>query len=413
MNAARIPRPASSRCACAALLVFALALAAPPGAATAQTPSPTPRENSSNAPLYLRYPPEKVIVGDVDSGHFILTRRELEKRATMMVPRPGRNADAVETQEYRRQLRRAEGKALEEWAILKTLVRQAQLQGIRVSPGDVQQAMQELMEADAEQSASAAKAPSAAKALGITEEELREQVGDALLIDRYLEADIRKRVSDNELKAIYERNPTQFIEPAAVKVRQIFRRIDPSMSLEEKKDIRKDFYNLLKKARRRDGRDFEELARKESDYPNARDNAGDMGWVDFTLPMDRELMQAIQDLQPGEISDIVETKAGLHIVRVEEQRPAKGTQWGEFARERVVTKIMFDLKNRLGSAVLKTAPFSIRINSSGLRLVGEPSPTARPSRPARTLRDEPEAQEETPQDRRSRRSRSARSIRVQ
>jgi len=377
-----------------------------PAFAQAADASPTPPPGAANrpqGPLYRQHPPEMVIVGDVDGRH-ILTRRALDQRVRMLVPEPRANMDAFETEQYARLLSRTEGETLEEWAILKTLVRLAEIEGLQVSNAEVDEAMKKLMSGEGlpGYEGGAFSSSSGRQALGVSEEELRSQVADSILIDHYLLRTIEQDFSDEKLKALYESSRAQFIEPPAYQVRAIFRRIDPTMSTPEKRDIRGEFYRLRRSAAARDGRDFEKYAREESDYPNARENAGDMGWVDFSLPMDEKLARAIQTLKIGEVSRIIETEAGLYVIRVEEHRPARGLEWDDYARSRVKDRIMFDLRNRMGSALLRAVPFPVRLNTSGLRLTTDPVPTPRPRPPASErvlappLDDEEEAPERRP-----------------
>ena len=70
------------------------------------------------------------------------------------------------------------------------------------------------------------------------------------------------------------------------------------------------------------GADFATLARRFSDDPTTKDRGGDLGWFRRGMmyqPFDR----AAFALRPGEISGIVETPLGFHIIRVDQAQPAE------------------------------------------------------------------------------------------
>ncbi len=71
-----------------------------------------------------------------------------------------------------------------------------------------------------------------------------------------------------------------------------------------------------------EGKDFGELASKYSEDPGSAANRGDLGFVSRTSLV-REYAEAALKLNPGEISDIVESQFGYHIIRMEEKRGEK------------------------------------------------------------------------------------------
>lgn len=109
-------------------------------------------------------------------------------------------------------------------------------------------------------------------------------------------------------------------ELGQVRARHILIKTDPNELGETpggKEEARKKAQSLLERVR--SGEDFASLAQEHSDDESSKPNGGDLGF--FTRGnMVPQFDQAVFSLKPGEVSNLVETQYGFHIIKVEEQR---------------------------------------------------------------------------------------------
>ena len=126
-------------------------------------------------------------------------------------------------------------------------------------------------------------------------------------------------VTDEELETYYRDNELRLTLPEQVRVRHILLTWKPMGTNDDRAAIREQMKPILEQAR--SGADFAELAKKHSDDATAG-QGGDTGFFHRgqMVPAFEEVAFA---LQPGEISDPVDTSFGVHILRLEERQAAR------------------------------------------------------------------------------------------
>ena len=140
----------------------------------------------------------------------------------------------------------------------------------------------------------------------------------------YLKIDPKKledsvSVSDAEIKNYYTRHKeNEFTEEEQVKARHILFKVEADTSEEDKNKIKAKAEEVLKKAQKPDA-DFAALAKEYSEDEGSGKKGGDLGFFKRGR-MVPEFEAAAFDLNPGEISDLVETTFGYHIIKVEEKK---------------------------------------------------------------------------------------------
>ena len=127
-------------------------------------------------------------------------------------------------------------------------------------------------------------------------------------------------VTDDELKDVYKQNIQQFQVPNRVHVEHILLLTTGGKTDAEVAEIKKKAEDILAQAKKK-GANFEELAKKYSEDPGSKAKGGDVGWV---LPgqMVPEFEKASFSLNKGDISDLIKTQYGFHIIKVLDKETA-------------------------------------------------------------------------------------------
>jgi len=160
------------------------------------------------------------------------------------------------------------------------------------------------------------------KITGQSLEAIRASVRRSLLIDAVsdqIAEEQKVKVTDKEIEQFRAEHPELFERPASVRLRQIFMRPKPNPKTatpEQWAAARADIEKAL--ARVRAGENFEAVARAVSQSPDAP-NGGDMG----ELPVENLppfYGEAIRGMKPGDISGVIQSEYGLHVVQFIESK---------------------------------------------------------------------------------------------
>jgi len=138
-------------------------------------------------------------------------------------------------------------------------------------------------------------------------------------------AELRKRakpvnVTDEQVTAAFERSRADLQKrPATVTFRQII--VAPKASAAAKARARGRADSLLAEIRK--GGDFELIAKRESMDPGTKQLGGDLGWNRRGSGLVPEFEGMMFALRPGEVSPVIETAFGYHIIRVDRVQSAE------------------------------------------------------------------------------------------
>lgn len=140
--------------------------------------------------------------------------------------------------------------------------------------------------------------------------------------------------SDEEIQAHYESHQDAYSHPEQLRARHILFKVPPDVTDEERNAIRARATEVLASAKA--GEDFAELAKQSSEDVTAA-SGGDLGYFGRNM-MTPPFEEAAFALEPGGISDLVDTQFGIHIIKLEEKRAA-GVDTLEEAREKIIEEL--------------------------------------------------------------------------
>ena len=151
-------------------------------------------------------------------------------------------------------------------------------------------------------------------------ERLRSDTRDNLLITKMMDSEVSTTpgASDAEAKEFYEKNPDKFKQGETLRASHILIRVDENADAATKQKAKARIDAILKRARA--GEDFAKLA-KENSADGSAAQGGDLGFFPRGQ-MVPAFDQAAFALKPGEISDVVTTQFGYHIIKAVEHKDA-------------------------------------------------------------------------------------------
>ena len=148
-------------------------------------------------------------------------------------------------------------------------------------------------------------------------------------------------VTDEEIEKYYKGHPDEFKVPEKVKVSHILIAVSKDASEKEKGEKKAQAEEIL--ARIKGGEDFTSLAKQFSDDGKTKKRGGVMGF--FTKgSKDPEFEEVAFSLKKGEVSGVVLTKDGYHIIKLLDRKPGK-IKTLEEAKTRIRNKLQQKKRN--------------------------------------------------------------------
>jgi peptidyl-prolyl cis-trans isomerase C len=161
---------------------------------------------------------------------------------------------------------------------------------------------------------------------------------DNILANEVLRKEVVEKISipESELKSYYDSHKDEFKTPEMVRASHILVKVSATASAEEKKKAKEKAEDILKKIK--SGQDFAKLASEFSDDPGSKTKGGDLGFFQKGR-MVKAFEDAAFSLKPGQVSGIVDTQFGYHIIKVTDRKSA-GIESFDTAKEKIKQRLL-------------------------------------------------------------------------
>jgi len=161
-----------------------------------------------------------------------------------------------------------------------------------------------------------------------TSQQFKELMYRDMSVQRLVKGELEPRVSIDEQAKLgfYDENRSKMEQPEQLRLGHILIRLEPGASSQERESAHVKIGELLVRVLQ-EGNDFAELARQFSEDSGTREEGGEMLIKrGQTVPA---FEQAAFDLEPGGVSEIVETQFGFHIIKLYEKVPGRVASYEE------------------------------------------------------------------------------------
>jgi len=213
--------------------------------------------------------------------------------------------------------------ALDRLVVYTLLEQEARTRGVKVTDAEIDDKVKEIKAQFQNEQAF----QQAMQARGLNIDSVKQDARNDLSVNKVVEAEVAAvpGPSDAEAKEFYEKNPDKFKQDEQVRASHILVRVDPSAPAAAKQRAKTEIESVLKRAKA--GADFGKLAQQHSQDGSAA-QGGDLNFFQKGQ-MVPEFDKVAFSLQPGQLSGVVTTQFGYHIIKVTDRKPARTVPYDE------------------------------------------------------------------------------------
>ncbi len=215
------------------------------------------------------------------------------------------------------------------------------------------------------------------KAVGLTPEKFHSQMVEQGICEQVLDRELKDtiNITDADTKKFYEENSAGFEQPEKVRAAHILISTKDSatnqdFSPEKKMEKKKLAEKVLQRAKK--GEDFGKLAKEFSEDPGSKEAGGE-----YTFPrgqMVPEFEAAAFSMKTNQISELVETSFGYHIIKLNERFPPQKAEYAEVQKEIKERLQLIEIQKRLPDYLDKLK------KEAGVEVLGEKGKTEGPKK---------------------------------
>ncbi|MDH5637557.1 MAG: peptidylprolyl isomerase [Nitrospinota bacterium] len=214
---------------------------------------------------------------------------------------------------------------------------QADKVGIKVDPADVKSSLEKMKTGFGDE----AKFKDFMDSRGFTDESLFQEMEKGMRIRALLDQEVAKKIeiAEADARQFYDSNSEKFEAKERVHAAHILVMSNDSTDNEEDKKAKAE--GILAKLKA--GADFAETAKNESDDKGSGANGGDLGFF-AQKDMVPEFGEKAFSMKPGELSGLVKTQFGYHIIKVFGKKPAGKIPFAE-VRDNIMQRLKMTKSN--------------------------------------------------------------------
>lgn len=258
----------------------------------------------------------------------VITKKQFEKELNVHLDRVARQGRQLPDS----QLASLKKDILDGLIERELLYQESQKAGIKVK----QEAIDSQLESVRKRFPSDDQFKSALAQLNMTEVEVRAQIGRGIAIRQLIDQKIASKITitDAQTKTYYDDNPEMFKQPEQVKASHILIKVESGAAEAQKTEARKKIESVQQKVK--SGDDFAQLAKEYSEGPS-KTRGGDLGYF-RRGQMVKPFEDAAFAMQKNEVSDIVETRFGYHLIKVYDKKPGQTLAYAD-VKEKLTERI--------------------------------------------------------------------------
>lgn len=242
---------------------------------------------------------------------------------------------------YQKAIKQYRKEIIKDWVDITLLALESEKQGLTVSDAELNANINKL-KSDSTQKFDI---DSYLLKIGLNKEEFLSEMRDGLLGAKLINKILYERYNEKALEDFYEKYKLSFINPAEVKVERIIKIRYRRESDRAKKEAIVSMKKVLKIAKK--GNPFDQIVLNYN--TGITDDSDKLQYVVMKIS-ESDRLQGIYDeafkLKPGEVSNIIDTKSSLNIIKLISKRPASGANYKD-AKEHVKTFLSGKIRDEM------------------------------------------------------------------
>ncbi|MFC1856900.1 peptidylprolyl isomerase [Thermodesulfobacteriota bacterium] len=241
----------------------------------------------------------------------VITQREFDNEVSQIklrIAQRGQDLPDAQLQEFRK-------KVLDSLVDKELLYQESQREGIIVE----EKFIEDHLASQKQKFPNESEYKKTLEALNLSESSLRSKIEKEYAVQKLIEKQIVDgvKISGNDSQSFYKGNPELFKQPEQVRASHILVKLDANANDQQRADARKKIEDIQRQLKQ--GQGFSELATKFSEGPSSA-KGGDLGFF-RRGQMVKPFEEVAFGLKPGEVSGVVETQFGYHIIKVIDRKP--------------------------------------------------------------------------------------------